>query len=100
MCHTTLYFVVIDLGCSNIQGDMSWRTPFIVQLIVSLGLGSAMYWLPYSPRWLMDQGRTEESLQVLAKMRADGDINDPVVQKEYKQIHDEILLEHELEIRR
>ncbi|KAH8548658.1 general substrate transporter [Umbelopsis sp. PMI_123] len=89
----------IDLGCSNIQSDMSWRTPFIVQLIFSLGLGSAMYWLPYSPRWLMDQGRTEESLQVLAKMRADGDINDPVVQKEYKQIHDEILLEHELEIR-
>jgi hypothetical protein len=59
-----------------------------------------MYWLPYSPRWLMDKGRTEEALFVLAKMRSDGDVNDSTVQKEYKQIHDEILLEHELEIRR
>ncbi|KAG2177285.1 hypothetical protein INT43_007942 [Umbelopsis isabellina] len=89
----------IDLGASNIQGDMAWRTPFIVQLIFAVGLGTAMYWLPYSPRWLMDKGRTEEALQVLANMRADGDINDPAVRREHKQIHDEILLEHELEIR-
>jgi hypothetical protein len=40
------------------------------------------------------------ALQVLADMRADGDINDPEVKREHKQIHDEILLEHELEIRR
>jgi hypothetical protein len=43
---------------------------------------------------------TEESLIVLAKIRSDGVVNDPVVQSEYKQIRDEVLLEHELEIRR
>lgn len=79
---------------------MAWRTPFIVQLIFAVGLGTAMYWLPYSPRWLMDKGRTEQALQVLADMRAGGDIDDPAVRREHKQIHDEILLEHELEIRR
>lgn len=100
MCHTGPFFVVIDLGTSNIQSDMAWRIPFIVQMIFALGLGSAMYWLPYSPRWLTDKGRNEEALQVLADMRSGGDINDSEVQKEFKQIHDEILLEHELEIRR
>lgn len=96
----THFLLVIDLGSSNIDGDLSWRVPFIVQFIFAIGLGASMYWLPYSPRWLMDKGRTEEALIVLAKMRSDGDVNDPTVQREYKQIHDEIILEHELEIRR
>jgi hypothetical protein len=42
--------------------------------------------LPRSPRWLAKVGRTEEGLQTLADIQANGNINDPYVVAEWEEI--------------
>lgn len=45
----------------------------------------------------MDQGKTEKAHQVLAKLHAHGDMNDPFVLAEFEQIQESITFEHEHE---
>jgi hypothetical protein len=45
-----------------------------------------MYFLPESPRWLASKDRYEEALLVLAKLHANGNVNDPYVQAELSEI--------------
>ncbi|CAO3656942.1 unnamed protein product [Mucor fragilis] len=83
------YFV--NFGTSYLSNDWAWRTPFLVQLIVCVFLFSA-YFLPYSPRWLIDKGRKEEALLVLAKLH-ESTVEDPEVRNEYQCICEEIEVE-------
>jgi sugar porter (SP) family MFS transporter len=83
------YFV--NFGTSYISSDWAWRAPFLMQLIICLLLLGA-YFLPYSPRWLIDKGRNEEALSVLAKLH-DSTVDDPDVRNEYQCICEEIKAE-------
>lgn len=49
----------------EIKSSLSWRTPFLVQTGVAVILGTGMPWMPYSPRWLFQNGRVEEAWRVL-----------------------------------
>ncbi|KAI8370765.1 general substrate transporter [Choanephora cucurbitarum] len=84
------YFV--NFGTSYLTTDWSWRTPFIIQLGVCLFLMLA-YFLPFSPRWLVDKGRKEEALQVLAQLHGSS-VDDPEVRNEFNCICEEIEQEH------
>ncbi|OJA19627.1 hypothetical protein AZE42_03853 [Rhizopogon vesiculosus] len=55
-------------GCTG-QTEASWRVPVGFQLFPALCLGVGMLFMPYSPRWLMEQGREEEALQTLSRLR-------------------------------
>ncbi|CAE6475317.1 unnamed protein product [Rhizoctonia solani] len=57
------YFICY--GSLNIQSTLSWRTPFIIQTGVAMILGTGMPLLPYSPRWLFQNGRIKEAWRVL-----------------------------------
>lgn len=48
---------------------MSWRIPLGIQLIPGIILGMGCLFLPPSPRLLVLQGRTEEALSSLARLR-------------------------------
>jgi hypothetical protein len=52
-----------------------------------------MYFLPESPRWLVQKDRKEEALRVLATVHAKGDENDPYVQAELREISAKIAYE-------
>jgi hypothetical protein len=52
--------------------------PIFVILITATG--------PESPRFLINQGRNEQALDVLAKYHANGKLDDPLVQLEYSEI--------------
>lgn len=51
-----------------------------------MALHITMWFMPESPRWLVQKDRQEEALQVLAQVHAGGDINDPYVQAELAEI--------------
>ncbi|KAI7898970.1 general substrate transporter [Cokeromyces recurvatus] len=84
------YFV--NFGTSYITTDWAWRAPFLMELGICILL-SVVYFLPPSPRWLIDKGRHEESLEVLAKLHG-STIDDPEVRNEFESICEEIETEH------
>lgn len=83
------YFV--NFGTSYLTTDWAWRLPFLIQLVVCVLLGS-VYFLPFSPRWLIDKGRKEEALEVIAKLH-ESTIKDPQVLNEFNCICEEIEVE-------
>ncbi|GAA6018298.1 hypothetical protein JCM10207_000795 [Rhodosporidiobolus poonsookiae] len=85
------YFV--QYGASYIEGVASFRLPWALQLIPGLVLGTLMFIFPESPRWLMDNGREEEALQILADVHAAGDTEDELVRLEYNEIKRQIEFE-------
>ena len=83
----------IQFGCSYISGVASFRIPWGLQMIPGVILAVGMLWFPESPRWLVDHGREEEALEVLADLHAHGDKDDSLVQLEYEEIKQQVYSE-------
>ncbi|KAJ3226260.1 hypothetical protein HDU78_010433 [Chytriomyces hyalinus] len=79
---TTMYQLMITFGifvatCVNCviiklvdnNSSLEWRIALGMQIVPAAGLISLVYFIPFSPRWLAEQGRHEEGLQVIAKLR-------------------------------
>jgi MFS family permease len=62
--------------------SFAWRFPLCVQVIPPLMLGIFSIWIPRSPRWLLQKGRTEEAWEVLLALRRTPDDPDNLVAKE------------------
>lgn len=45
-----------------------------------------MWFMPESPRWLVQKDRQEEALQVLARIHGGGNVEDKYVRAEYEEI--------------
>jgi hypothetical protein len=73
-------------GCSFIKGTASFRTAWAIQWVPAVFLMCGIPFLPRSPRWLAKVGRTEEAIQTLADIQANGNINDPYVVAEWEEI--------------
>ncbi|KAI8319284.1 general substrate transporter [Martensiomyces pterosporus] len=89
----------IDYGCHFIKSQAAWRIPIGLQIVPAIFLFCAMFFMPYSPRWLVDNNRDDEARQVLARLRADGDLDAPEVIGELEEIKDVVRLERETAVR-
>lgn len=73
--------------------DWKWRAPCLFQAWAPLLVLVWLWFIPESPRWLIDHDRSEEALRILAKEHANGEEDDELVQWEYQEICKAIELE-------
>ncbi|KAF8577835.1 general substrate transporter [Ramaria rubella] len=85
------YFV--QFGCSYINGKASFRIPWGLQAIPAIILSLGMLWFPESPRWLIDNNREAEALEILADVHAHGDAKNELVQLEFAEIKQQVAFE-------
>ncbi|KAH7309903.1 general substrate transporter [Stachybotrys elegans] len=81
------------------QGDAQWRIPLAMQLPLPLVLSALIFWIPFSPRWLVMQGRHEEAKAVLHKLhhdKNDSSASGNFVEQEIVQVRDQIALEQSM----
>lgn len=76
----------IGYGCGSIKGAASFRTAWALQYVPCVLLMIGLPFLPRSPRWLAKMDRSEEAIITLARIQANGDINDPLVVAEWEEI--------------
>ncbi|KAI1265515.1 general substrate transporter [Xylariaceae sp. FL1019] len=77
------------------QPTSAFRIPWAVQIVPAVILFLGLFFFPYSPRWLASHDRWEEAMQVLAKLHGNGDVNNPKVLAEYKEIEEALRFERE-----
>lgn len=79
-------------GTGEGQSDLAWRLPSIIQGIPAVCLACGIWFMPFSPRWLVKKGRDEEAQATLAWLRK-LPIDDDLVQIEYLEIKAEAVFE-------
>ncbi|RYC80013.1 hypothetical protein BFJ63_vAg17103 [Fusarium oxysporum f. sp. narcissi] len=88
-CMLQLYVVLgitvgyfIAYGSQTIPGSLAWRVPFIIQACVAVILAGGIFFIPSSPRWLLQKGRRDEASAVLHRYRG----GDQKVQQEISEV--------------
>jgi MFS family permease len=85
-------------GTGEGQSNLAWRLPSIIQGIPAVCLAFGIWFMPFSPRWLVKVGRDEEARSTLAWMRnLPADHDD--VDAEYLEIKAEALFEQKAFVR-
>jgi sugar porter (SP) family MFS transporter len=84
-------------GTFRINGDASWRIPSALQGLPSVIQLLFVWFVPESPRWLVDKGRIEEARAILIKYHGEGDPNNAVAMFELTEITSTLQAEKEME---
>ncbi|KAH7312695.1 general substrate transporter [Stachybotrys elegans] len=85
----------VTYGSFKMSGTWAWRLPSLLQGFWGLLCVLLLPWLAESPRWLIDQGRPNEALLVLARVDANGDTRDDLIRLQFCQIVDTIRYERD-----
>lgn len=86
----------VTFGTLRIQSHWSWRLPSLLQCACTLFILPMMYWVPESPRFLIDKDKTDEAKNILVKYHAEGDEHDELVHLEYQEIYTTLQLDKHL----
>ncbi|RSL63850.1 hypothetical protein CEP53_004283 [Fusarium sp. AF-6] len=76
------------------SGDGQWRIPLAMQLPIPVALCVMIFFVPFSPRWLILKDRHEDARRVLVSLRRKAD-DEIYVDGELVQIREQIQLERE-----
>ncbi|KAI0077861.1 general substrate transporter [Panus rudis PR-1116 ss-1] len=84
----------VGYGCQYLDGNTEWRLPLGLQLVPAFLLLVGIQFMPYSPRWLLEQGRDEEAREVIYKLH---DVSSPdakdAAEREFVEMRDSIKAE-------
>ncbi|CZR61521.1 probable MFS quinate transporter [Phialocephala subalpina] len=79
-------------GTGDDQSNLAWRLPSIIQSIPAIALFFGIWFMPFSPRWLVKAGRDDEAKSTIAWLRK-LPLEHELVQIEYLEIKAESLFE-------
>ena len=82
-------------GTFRIESTWAWRIPSVLQALAPALQLAFIWFVPESPRWLVDHGKNEQAIQVISKFHCGGDMDDPLIEFEYQEIKEAIRLEKE-----
>jgi sugar porter (SP) family MFS transporter len=77
---------IVDWAFAPLSNN--WRWMFAVTVIPGAALAIGMYFMPFSPRWLVQKGREDEARDVLQNYRFDDDDVDEEI-REIKEVAEE-----------
>ncbi|KAI4276988.1 MAG: hypothetical protein LQ337_002096 [Flavoplaca oasis] len=72
-------------GTGEGQSDAAWLIPICLQLIPDLALGVGIFFMPFSPRWLVHHDREAEARRVLSGL-CNLAQDDPLLELEFLEI--------------
>ena len=78
------------------EKDVAWRFPLALQLLPAWILFIGMFFLPFSPRWLMMKHRDDDCIAALCRLRR-LPADDPILRAEYLEIKAAVLFDEESE---
>ena len=81
------------------NGNAAWRIPLGLQCLPAVVLIIGLFWLPESPRWLIQKGRYEQAHIVLERLHADIGVDANFAEREFEQIKQQIDFEREVTIK-
>jgi MFS family permease len=79
-------------GTGDGQSNLAWRLPSIIQGIPAVALALGIWFMPFSPRWLVKMGRDDEARSTLAWLRK-LPVDHEELEAEYLEIKAEALFE-------
>jgi sugar porter (SP) family MFS transporter len=82
---------IVDWGFAPLPNN--WRWMFALAVVPGAALAIGMYFMPFSPRWLIDKGRDDDARAVLERYR----FGEDDVENEVKEIKD--VAEQEVSLR-
>jgi MFS family permease len=80
-------------GTFRINSTWAWRIPSAVQGVIPLFQILIIFFIPESPRWLIDHNREEDAVRVISKWHCNGIKEDPLVTFEITEIKEALRLE-------
>ncbi|GJN67728.1 hexose transport-related protein [Purpureocillium lilacinum] len=83
----------VAYACSKSEGEIAFRLPLALQIAPPLIIGTGVFFIPESPRWLTMWGKKEKAAAILAKYHGGGDTNHPMVQLELQEFENSIELQ-------
>ncbi|KAK9455666.1 general substrate transporter [Dipodascopsis uninucleata] len=81
-------------GTGDSQSKAAWLVPICIQIVPAAILGIGIIFMPQSPRWLMNEGRSEECLKTISRIRS-ADVDSELVILEYLEIKAQYLFDKE-----
>ncbi|KAE8146354.1 general substrate transporter [Aspergillus avenaceus] len=86
-------------GCSLHTGSFTWRFPLAIQAVPAVILCCGVWFLPESPRWLIEKGHAEAGREVLTRLHVNRNNSDTqLVESEFAQISNSIAEEKRLAV--
>ncbi|KAH8776193.1 general substrate transporter [Hyaloscypha finlandica] len=79
------------------SGAFTFRFPVGLQIVLGVILLACAFYIPESPRWLIEEGKMESALALMKRLRREG-TSDELVHKEFTQMRDQITWEKENEL--